>query len=188
MNVALVIPPFSSLEFPSLEAGVVRSSIEDGGRAVTTRYLSHEFAERVGKQVYTKIANTPPTHGVADWVAAGALSKRHAPLSNTTRRTYGRFEQFLISEFTHDKNSCLLLTLARDWAEQFTCDVASEEEWNTYDMILICCRHQQLGFSLRFSEELRNNNVATRLYLFGQQLNTVSQAHTILDCLTTSVA
>lgn len=59
----IVIPPFASLEFPSLDAAVATQVLREMGISVNVNYINQDFSELIGSSVYTSIANIPPTRG-----------------------------------------------------------------------------------------------------------------------------
>jgi len=180
-KVLIVVPPFGSIEFPSLEASVLAASLRNSGLEVQLDYLNQEFAAVIGKGFYNKIANIPPWKGIADWVAGGKLSKSEFPPSIIAKRKYSEFEKYATESAGLSKAEYNSIYIARDLAENFICNSVSKMDLDAYLAVFVCVRHQQLASAIRISEECRISGLTKPIYLFGQYLSNIEQAEAILE-------
>ena len=91
-DVVLVSLPFGVLNSPSLALGILQARLNAAGIATASRYLTLDYAARVGVDLYNKIAAGLPhtTDLLGEWIFSHALARK-----STTRqeryvtRTFG---------------------------------------------------------------------------------------------------
>src|SRR5690349_8601869 len=72
-DVLIIVPPFGSIERPSLAAHVLQGCAAQAGFRVSILYANLLFAARVGKEVYDAITEAPP-----NWMIGERLFARSA--------------------------------------------------------------------------------------------------------------
>ena len=62
LNTLLVVPPFASLDKPSLGAHILKACAKDAGFSVNILYANLIFASFIGEEIYQSISyNSSPT-------------------------------------------------------------------------------------------------------------------------------
>ena len=176
MKVLIVVPPFASLDFPSIEASVLKSSILQEGHEGRVLYLNRDFATFLGTEAYSEIAEIPPTYGAAEWVGIGRVSESKYQATNIQSRRFEYFINYLKGECCIDEETATRLTYAKVRINEFIVNSEINDACEDADLILVCCRHQQLGFAAMLGSRLEDLEVRAASYLFGQQVNTEEQA------------
>lgn len=179
-RVLIIVPPFSSIEFPSLEAACLTAACRNAGQTVDLYYLSHEFSALVGERVYQDIASLPPPSGIPDWVGAGPMNRNFPPEVISARR-YLTFDDYMSSEMHLRKAEANELHAIKRLIPIFQRRVISNIEWAKYKLIFMCCRHNQLGFSLSFIQAVKGSaSQLAPILLFGGHLADEDQARAFL--------
>lgn len=70
-DVCLVYVPFGALERPSLALGILKSALVAGGMSSEVVYCTFDFAERIGLELYSKLAWVREEM-IGEWIFAGA--------------------------------------------------------------------------------------------------------------------
>ncbi|MES0230116.1 RiPP maturation radical SAM C-methyltransferase [Citrobacter portucalensis] len=177
----IVIPPFASLEFPSLDAAVATQVLREMGISVNVNYINQDFSELIGSSVYTSIANIPPTRGVADWIGTGSLSRSKFPDDTVSLRTTKTFADYIkkILDLT-DEQISQIYELRELW-EYFSPAAAKKIYDSNPTAVFIVCRHQQLGATIRLAKAIRALGYQKPIIIFGQYFSSASQAKAIMD-------
>ena len=177
INVTILVPPFASLEFPSLDASVARQLLSDRGCNVDIQYLNQLFGRLIGRDAYTRIANIPPTRGVADYI--GHISHKMFPASTVARRRYYSFRDYLSDVLSAEDSDIIFYKEVRAvWAGYVT-DIVKTTNIVESDYIFFVCRHQQLGATLTLIDSLKDLGYKGKVILFGQHLCSSTQAYAI---------
>ena len=72
---AIIVPPFASRHYPSLEASQVRSAILSTGWYADVLYENHSYASFLDEPLYDDIASIQRSIGVGDWICSRILNK-----------------------------------------------------------------------------------------------------------------
>jgi ribosomal peptide maturation radical SAM protein 1 len=179
MKVLIIVPPFASLDYPSIEASVLKSAVHNEGHEAKVLYLNKEFAAFLGPEAYREIAEIPPTYGAAEWVGIGRISSSIYPETNVKLRAHKHFIDYLNLECEIDQATVARLKFAKICINDFVEKYRIDRSWENFDLIFVCCRHQQLGFAAMLGNALKSAEVRAASYLFGQQVNTEEQAREI---------
>jgi len=186
-RVAVVVTPFASTQYPSLDAGQMHAACSGAGWQSRLEYLNHRCAAWIGREIYDRIASHQRSVGVGEWVGAAPLRSRAAsfPQDVLDQRRWGSFADYLINERTLPASEVAALEAASEAMSEFVDIAAALPFWQDTDLVLLCCKHQQLGFSLSLAQALRQNLAETYpdlpIYLFGEMVNSWSQAQAVCD-------
>lgn len=184
-KVAILVPPFASLEFPSLEAAVLASVVNAAGDVARTVYASHLFAELLGTDRYTQIANVPPPRGLADYVGIGRLRQTNFPADTVGRRTHSSFAEYISASCGEGLSKIDYESVSMIW-DRYAELLPDEPVFADVDVLILVVRHQQLGASLRLAPEFRGRVQNLRIIAVGQQIASLPQAEALL-CVSPSI-
>lgn len=178
---AIIVPPFASRHYPSLEASQVRSAILSTGWRADVLYENHNYASFLDETLYDDIASIQRSIGVGDWICSRNLNK-HGGLNkdNLDASRFDSFWSYLQSDHNYSPGHLTLFELASNKFEQFTTTWIDQFDIERYDMVLFCCKHQQLSAALtlaRLLYEIHEN--ANQLYLFGEMVNGLAEAQSV---------
>ena len=179
---AIIVPPFASRHYPSLEASQVRSAILSTGWYADVLYENHSYASFLDEPLYDDIASIQRSIGVGDWICSRILNK-HGSLITRDSLDASRFDSFwsyLQSDHNYSPGHLTLFELAAEKFEQFAETWIEQFNFARYDMVLFCCKHQQLSAALTLSKLLyETHEKANQIYIFGEMVNGLAEAQSV---------
>jgi hypothetical protein len=180
MDLLIVVPPFTSVDFPSVLASVALSAARAAGLNADVLYLSRLYADLIGEDAYLDVARMQRSLGIGEWVGAGLLWDTTPPSERFANHPEHNRER-LASLTGLDCAKIESLEELRCATTQFTADAAKLILSRNPAGVLFCCSHQQLSFSLSTVRQLKSAVPSPLAGLFGTLVDSVTIANTLLS-------
>jgi ribosomal peptide maturation radical SAM protein 1 len=150
VNVLLVNMPFGAVR-PAIGPSLLKAHLEAMGCEMRIAYLNLRFAQRLGGNDFTYIADRAPTQSLAgDWVFAPGIVGRR----DETDRAYLEAFRERFGSFSSCDGPLAILERARALAEPFLDECLSDIPWPDYDVV---------GFTSTFTQHVASLALARRV-------------------------
>lgn len=149
-RVLLVSMPFGALERPALSLGLIKAHCVRLGVACDVRYLTFEFADRIGVEDYLWLCSDelPYTAFAGEWLFASAL---YGPRPDADA---GYVDEILRRTWRLDEAALARLQRVRAGVEPFLEHCLASVPWGDYSLI---------GFTSVFQQNLASLALAARV-------------------------
>jgi len=158
LRVALVNMPYASVEWPSIQCGLLKSLLLRDGHSVDVNYVNLQFAKHIGLKVYEELAEKRWLSFLGEWLFAGeAFGKRG-----------GYSEYFEIVRQLDADNLALfsmddLVRMREQVVPAFIDALLDDVSWSSYDVVGLTCTFDQKVPSFALARRLKERypNVKT---------------------------
>jgi ribosomal peptide maturation radical SAM protein 1 len=153
--------PFHGLASPSLGLSLLKAELIGAGVPCSVRYLTLDFAARIGVDCYDWICRDTAGTFVGEWIFSHCLAPQ------LSRRAEEYVEEILIP--THRMSTARLeeLLAACDLAQSFLDDALLGTDWGGYDVVGFTTTFQQNTASLAFARMLKVAHPRLRIAFGG---------------------
>jgi len=159
-RVLLVVPPFYQVFTPALGVSLLKATLAHTGVPCDVLYFNIPYAERIGLELYTRIAGEGRFDALAaEWIFAGDLFGDRAPDPQryVDDVILGRFADF------YDRAFADRLMEARAGAPAFLDEVIDHVAWDRYVLVGVSSTHLQTcaGLALLRRLKIRHPGICT---------------------------
>src|SRR5579871_1753616 len=163
-RVLLVVPPFHQAFTPAMGVSLLKAELSRIGIGCDVWYLNLRFAERVGPELYTRIAAESRFDALAgEWLFAGELFGDEAP----PPQAY--LDEVLLGRFgsAFDRAFADRLAEVRAGVPEFLDEMMAEVDWEQYAVVGVSSTHLQNCAGLALLRRLKSRYPTIRTAMGG---------------------
>ncbi len=180
-KVAIVVPPFCSVEYPCLEAGLMLDACKKSGANAELIDLTLDFAKRVGLKSYRNISEKQRVLGLGEFAGGEYLRSLFTDSSSSNR---SRYFDFLRENAGYCENGIREVFEVSSYSSAYVDSLLKYFDFTKYDLFLFTCKYQQLAFALSIVHKLKSSNIDKPCYLFGEMVNSLDASCSIVENFT----
>jgi ribosomal peptide maturation radical SAM protein 1 len=166
LKIALVEAPFGPVAWPSIGTSLLKSRLNDAGHCAQVRYLSLQFAKRVGLHEFSSLADYQSVSDsfsihLGDWIFGPSAFPDAG---------WDRLDHAFLEALVQDGQEQGLIKVALAWrkiAAEFLDEQVHSTDWSEFDVIGFANSFSQLNASIGLANRIRAAHPNTKIIVGG---------------------